>query len=133
MRRGFTLVEMVVALTLFTLLMNSLFYALSTGLRSWKKMSGQASARQVRLVVAERICADLREAALLPGSSSGEVVFRLDGDQISYQLSAGKVKRNSAYLTSEDEVKRLAFSYPAGRLVTVRLDDLSFEVYARNR
>lgn len=133
MKRGFTLIELIVALTLTTLLLSGLFSALGSGVRSWKRISRQAAARQARLIVAERICADLREAALLSGSTSAEVVFRLGPDQVSYKLVDGKVKRNSAYLTTEKEVEQLSFYYPGPRLVGVRLDGLSFEVFTRNR
>jgi len=131
MKRGFTLVEMIVALTLFSLLVGGLFYSLSGGLRNWRKISRRAALGQIRLIVAERLCADLRQGVVLPGSTSSEAIVRLDGDQVSYQLSAGKVKRNSAYLTVEGEIGRLEFAYH-GRLTEVRLDGLSFEVQARN-
>ncbi len=132
MKRGFTLVEMLVAVTLLSLLLNGVFFSVSTALRSWQKISRQAAARQVRLIVGERLCADLRGAALLPASNSAEAVMQIGPDQVVYKLEAGKVKRNSAYLTSAGEIGSLSFSYPGGRLVGVRLDGLTFEAAARN-
>ena len=124
---------MIVTLALLSCLLSGLFLAIGTGLRNWRKIGRQAALQQVRSIVAERICADLRAATLLPSAGSDEAVFMNGPDQISYKLVDGKIKRNSAYLTSEGEIGRLSFAYPGGNLVEVRLDGLSFEVCARGQ
>ncbi len=136
MKRGFTLAEMVVACTLLSLFLSGSFFALSSGLRNWRRLANRAAVGQAKLSSAERICADLRASILLAGSGSEEVVLKQGPEIVRYQLVAGKIRRqqgaSAAYLTSENEVGRLSFSYTGARRVAVRLDDLSFEVYARN-
>jgi prepilin-type N-terminal cleavage/methylation domain-containing protein len=116
MRRGFTLVELVVALTLFALVAGAIFYSFGNYYRCWRKLTKQVAVLQVKNLVAERLTTELRA-----------------GDPtIAYSYEAGKVQRKKngsiAYLTSPGEINGLAFSYPAEKMVVVTLDDLTWEV-----
>ncbi|MFA5113160.1 MAG: type II secretion system protein [Candidatus Margulisiibacteriota bacterium] len=115
-RRGFTLVELVVALTLFALVAGTITLAFGSYWRNWRKLTKQASLAQIKNLVAERITTDLRA-----------------GDPtIAYSYEAGKVQRRKngtvAYLTSPGEIGRLLFTPLAAKRVVVQLDDLSWEV-----
>ena len=115
-RRGFTLVELVIALTLFALVSGVIVLAFGSYWRSWRKLAKQVSIMQVKNLVAERITTDLRA-----------------GDQtVAYSYEAGKVQRKKngtvAYLTSPGEIGQLRLTSPAAKMIVVQLDDLSWEV-----
>ena len=136
MKKGFTLVELIIALTLLTALTGALFGAFAQDLRSWRKITDRAAQLQTQNIVAERLCREIRSAALLPGSSSAELLLRVGSETVSYSLYADKIRRkkggSTAYWTSEREIKRLEFSYfPDGR-IGVLLDDIAFTAAARN-
>jgi prepilin-type N-terminal cleavage/methylation domain-containing protein len=137
MKKGFTLVELIVALTLMTALVGGMMYSFGSGLRNWRKISNRASSLQIKNIIAERLCSDVREAALQTGSTSDEIFLKIGPDLVSYKLIERKIRRKkgagTAYLTSEDEIKKLGFSYPNAGLACITLDDISFNVYGRNR
>lgn len=137
MKKGFTLVEMIVALTLMTALVGGLLYSFGSGLRNWRKIGNQASSLQIKNIIAERLCNEIRGSAIINSSTSEEIVLKIGPDVVSYKLESGKVRRkkgtSTAYLTSENEIKTLLFSYPDETLAGVIIDDISFYVYGRNR
>jgi prepilin-type N-terminal cleavage/methylation domain-containing protein len=135
--RGFTLVELIVALTLLTALVGGLFFSFGQGLRNWRKITAAAAHLQVESIISERICREVRLGAVLPASSSSEVFLKIDGEAVSYKLVDSKVRRKkgstTAYLTDDKEIKRLFFSYPAAGAINITVDDLSFLVSGRNQ
>ncbi|MBN3033038.1 MAG: type II secretion system protein [Candidatus Saganbacteria bacterium] len=136
MRRGFTLIELVIALTLLMFLAGVMFPAFARSFRNWRKLAARSGDLQTRLIVAERLCREIRSATLLAASGSDEVFLRLGGETISYKLVGNKVRRkkgaSSAYLTTDNEVRRLAFAYLSDGRVAVALDDLAFSAAGRN-
>ena len=137
MKRGFTLAELLIAMTLLAMLLGGWLYAFGAGLRNWRKISAQATTSQIRNLVAERLCGDVRTSAIMTSSTSAEIFLQIGPDVVSYALSAGKVRRkkggSSAYWTSEGEIKTLAFSYPAASQTLIELDGLAFLVGGRNQ
>jgi hypothetical protein len=126
-----------VSLSLIFVLVSGIFYALGQSLRNWRKTAGKAERFQIENLVAERIVLDLRCASeVLTTSSTEELSLRVNSEVISYKLVDQKVRRkkgaSSAYLTSENEVNKLAFSYPLQSMVEVCLDDLHCCASARN-
>jgi prepilin-type N-terminal cleavage/methylation domain-containing protein len=115
-RKGFTLVELVVVLTLLAMASGTIVFAFGSYWRSWRKLVRQAAVLQIKNLVAERITTELRA-----------------GDQtIAYSYQAGKVQRQKngsvAYLTSPGEIGQLRLTSLAAKRVFVQLDDLSWEV-----
>jgi prepilin-type N-terminal cleavage/methylation domain-containing protein len=137
MRRGFTLVELLISLTLLAMLLGGLLYALCGGLRNWRKISGRAVTLQIENIVAERLSSDVRGSAIMTGSTSTELFLQLGPDTVSYKLEAGKVRRkkgsSTAYWTSQGEIKALTFSYPAANQVLIGLDGSSCLVGGRGQ
>ena len=137
MQRGFTLVELIIAMSLMTALAGGALYAFGGGLRNWRKISSRAATLQIENITAERLCRDIRGSAIMTSSTSEEISLKIGADVISYKLESGKVRKkkgsSSAYLTSENEIKKLAFSYPSANLACVTLDELSFIVGGRNQ
>jgi prepilin-type N-terminal cleavage/methylation domain-containing protein len=137
MRKGFTLIELLISMALLSTLTGTLFFCFGQGLRSWRKMVIKCENAQVSNIIAERIARDVRSSsAILPQSSSEEVYLRSGADTLSYRLSADKIGRrknlSTAYLTSDGEVERLSFSYPASNEVIVTVGDYTWNVSIRN-
>jgi prepilin-type N-terminal cleavage/methylation domain-containing protein len=135
MKRGFTLVEMVMAISLMTALLGGVLYAFGGGLRDWRKISDRAATLQIENIVAERLCRDIRGSAIMTSSTSEEIFLKIGPEVISYKLESGKVRRKKggsvSYWTSEGEIKKIMFVYPAPNQVLVGLDALSFLVAGR--
>lgn len=66
----------------------------------------------------------------MAASGSEEVFIKNGAEIITYRLVSRKVRREkgaeAAYLTSEDEVSKLAFSYPAAGTVRVELNGIDW-------
>jgi len=137
MKRGFTLVELIVALSLMTALIGGLLYAFGNGLRSWRQISSRAATLQIENITAERLCRDIRGSAIMTSSTSEEIFLKIGPDVVSYKLEGGKVRRKKggsvSYWTSEGEIKKLLFSYPVVDQAIVALDGVSFLACGRNQ
>jgi len=136
-KNGFTLVELIISLTLFTVLVGGVFYAFGSELRLWRKIADKCQREQVANLVAERICHDIRAAsAILTSSGSEEIDLRVGSENISYRLVDYKIRRKKgssiAYLTNEREVDKLAFSYPVSDRVEMIMGKFSCHVALRN-
>lgn len=137
MRKGLTLVELIVVMSLFVLFVGTFVSAFGQGLRSFKSVADQTEKLQIKNIVAEKMTNDIRSAsAVLPASTSSEVFLQVDTGVISYCLNASKVRRkaggSTAYLTNENEIKQLNFAYPGSGLIQVALDEAVFSVGKRN-
>lgn len=91
-RRGLTLIELVLTLTILALAGSLVSGALATGLRAWQ--SGLRSGREelVARIVLERIATQLRAAVNSPAKREGAdaVAFEVEGDRLRFvTLSAG--------------------------------------------
>ncbi|MCU0640887.1 MAG: type II secretion system GspH family protein [Candidatus Margulisbacteria bacterium] len=115
-RSGFTLVELLVAMTLLVITTATISGALSRYLRNWRQLARQVNVLQVKNLVGERLTTELRA-----------------GDPtVTFSYEAGKVQRRKngsvAYLTSAGEVDRLLITRPEAGRAFVVLDDLAWEV-----
>ena len=137
MKRGFTLVELIVSLLIFSVLLSGIFYALSTELRFWQRVVTVAEKQQIANAVLARMIRDIRGAKeIAPGSNNNKLILKTGSEQIEYSFSAGKVKRKknnySSYLTTKGDIQSLAFSYPASKLVEVQLGSNKTKAALRN-
>jgi prepilin-type N-terminal cleavage/methylation domain-containing protein len=134
---GFTLVEMLISLTVLFIALGAIFYALSAELRLWDRTAASVEKQQVLHLLLSRINLDARSASeILPASGPRALSLRVGGDTIDYTLSEGKVKRtknrSAAYLTTEEEIKEFSFSYPTANLIVIKIDGLTTKVFLRN-
>jgi len=135
-RKGFTLVELIIALTLFSALLSGVLYAFGEGLRTWRKIAQVGERQQVKNLVAERICREVRAAKEVTTLGSEEVTLKMGSEIISYRLVNGKVRRKKgnsvAYLTNEGEIEKLWFSNLTKGMVEITVGDFSSCVSIRN-
>jgi prepilin-type N-terminal cleavage/methylation domain-containing protein len=135
--RGFTLVELIVALSLFAMLLGGIFYAWGVELNFWKRAVASVEKQQVANMVLARIVRDIRNAGeLLPASDDHQLLLKIGSDTIEYSLVNQKIRRKknsySAYLTSEGELKALSFAYPDARLVEIKVEGFTTRTALRN-
>ncbi|MDD5383085.1 MAG: type II secretion system protein [Candidatus Margulisbacteria bacterium] len=136
-KAGFTLVELMISMTILALLLGSFYYVLGAELKIWERIIGRSEEAQIASAVALRIIDDARSAQeILPASSSATLSLKIGNETIEYQLTGNKVRRKkggySAYLTDDGEITELTFSYPAGKIVRIKVDDLAASVFLRN-
>jgi prepilin-type N-terminal cleavage/methylation domain-containing protein len=136
-RKAFTLVELILALTIFAMMLGGLFYAFGVELKFWDKVVVSSSRQQVAAQVMAQLTRDIRSAYIIvPGSNSKELALKVGTSIIGYTLMNDKVRREkdgrAAYLTDQHEVLNLSFAYPAANLVEVKLDEFSTRITLRN-
>ncbi len=136
-RQAFTLVELIVSLTIFAMLLGGVYYALGVELNLWKRISASVETQQIGNMLLSRIVRDIREAKeILPASNKERLLLKIGSDIIEYSLTSGKVKRKknayTAYLTAEKQIQALAFYYPAPRLIEIKVENFTTKACLRN-
>jgi prepilin-type N-terminal cleavage/methylation domain-containing protein len=136
-KKGFTLVELIISLTIFAILLTGIIYALGIELSTWKRIANASEKQQIENLILARITRDIRCAAqIFPASNPDRLSLKIGSDTIEYSFTNAKVKRKknnySSYLSIEGDIQALSFSYPATNLVEVRLDDIKTQIYMRN-
>ena len=119
-RRGFTLLESVITLSVMLIVFSTASVYLARGIKTWRQAVRKAANLQIKCLVAERICSETRAATGL----------------IKYSYYAGKVRREkggtAAYLSNEGEIMSLSLTKIDNKTCRVVLDDIQFSVAARN-
>jgi len=136
-RRAFTLVELIVSISIFLLLIGTIYYALGTQLRFLRKITNKGENQQISNMVLSRIVQDIRCAEeILSASNTNSLFLKVGSDTIEYALKNQKVKRKknnySSYLTDVEDIQKLTFSYPANRTVQISLEAWTTKAYLRN-
>lgn len=136
-KSGFTLVELLVSLLIFTILLGGIIYAFGVEYKTWKRIVRAHEIQQIEGAVLLRITRDIRSASeVLPGSYSKLLRLKIDADTFEYSLANKKVKRKknnySSYLTVEEEIQQLEFSYPEEKLVELNMNGRKTNIYLRN-
>jgi prepilin-type N-terminal cleavage/methylation domain-containing protein len=136
-RSGFSLVELIVALSIFAMLSISILYVFGSELKLSKKISRMSEKQQLINTVMDRMARDIRAAcAIHPSSDKNKLVLSVEADSIEYSIINEKVRRQknsfSVYLTDTGEIKALSFAYPLARMVEVELDGSLNKFILRN-
>lgn len=137
-QKGFTLVELLIALALTAVLMFALFSFVFSAIKTVNLISTQDKRDQAIRFVESRIFSDFAQSSgWLTGSTSSKLVL----STATYDFNSGKVRRQSGndsyYLTTEGELNSLRFFYPSQKLVGIELAGsrgraFTVEAYARN-
>ncbi|MFA5839675.1 MAG: prepilin-type N-terminal cleavage/methylation domain-containing protein [Candidatus Margulisiibacteriota bacterium] len=137
MRKGFSLVEMIIALSLFACLFCSLYYFTGQSIRFWQRAADNCSHQQTENFVLEQIITAVRQSdQIMPTSSTSTLILSSEGENLQYSLTNHKVQRKKngsiGYLTDENEINQLSFAYPSAKRVQISLETVSAEAYMRN-
>lgn len=136
-RKGFTLVELLISLTILTMLFGSMFYAFSVELDLWKRIVSASEKLHIANLVLARIVRDTRSASeILPASTHQQLVLKIGSDSIEYRVLNQKIRRKknnySAYLTDKGDLQTLSFSYPGTQEAEITLDGFKTRIFLRN-
>ncbi len=134
---GFTLVEMLVSLSIFAMMLLSIYFTFGHELNFFKKISSSSEKLEISNAVMGRIARDIRAAEeILPSSNQEKLLLKIASDTLEYSLVNGKVRRklnsHSSYLTDAQDIQSLSFSYPSGEAVIFKVDNFSTEICLRN-
>lgn len=131
--KAFTLVELLVAMMLMSVVCVTLFYFVLSSIKLMNKSANIAASSQAVRFVAGRVSSDIIQSA---GPSSGSIASRLVIGGIAYEYRDGKVRVEKGsdvyYLTNEGEIKGLKFSYPSSKLVKIEIIPKIGGVYRLN-
>ncbi|MBI5399614.1 prepilin-type N-terminal cleavage/methylation domain-containing protein [Candidatus Saganbacteria bacterium] len=135
--RGFTLVELLISLTVLIIFLGSLFYAVTVELRQWRQLADISQQQQTRQIILSRIVKEIRAAKEISAtSSSTNLNLVLPAGHAEFRLQDGKIRCqvNSyvAFLSDNDEIKTFRVSYPGRRQVELYLDKEETLVGLRN-
>lgn len=136
-RQGFTLVELIVALTLSVLVLTAGTFMLSNYLRTFKKLSAAVEKNQVKQFALNKLTSDIQFAeSINKNSGPALLVLTLKDDILRYDFFSQKVRRrtnkSTAYLSGPGEISSLSFTYPRPGLVLITLDNAQTGAYCRN-
>jgi prepilin-type N-terminal cleavage/methylation domain-containing protein len=137
LKRGFTLVELIVSFAILSMLFAAMYFALGTQIKSWQRIVSAAERQQIANAVLSRIVNDIRAAReILPASNSQTLALRIENDVIEYSLFGEKVRRKkngySSYLTDKEGLGALSFSYPDVYRIGIRIDGQETGASLRN-
>ncbi|OGC06570.1 hypothetical protein A2230_04615 [candidate division WOR-1 bacterium RIFOXYA2_FULL_36_21] len=134
-KRGFTLLETIIAISLFSILLMAGTTILSSHIRSFRLVSEKTSSIQTIQIVAREITKDCRLSSNISVAYNTAVLAQ-KGSTISYDIKDKKVRRRkdsyTAYLTDEGEIKILEFKLLAPKLLAFSVDGVTTEVFCRN-
>lgn len=92
--RGFTLIEIMVALVIFTILMSSLFVSFRTGMRAYTMSTNHADQQQLGRYAINQVASDLHNIFFKPESEYNVAQRQQEAmlDQMTSELSRGTVR-----------------------------------------
>jgi prepilin-type N-terminal cleavage/methylation domain-containing protein len=136
-KNGFTLVELIISMTISAMLMGGMLYAFGVEFNLWKKIVNTSEKQQIANMVFTRIIRDARNAnEISPSSSNSTLSLKVGAESIEYSLVNSKVRRKkdgySSYLTAAGDLMALSFFYPAAKQVEIKVEDFKTKVILRN-
>lgn len=136
MRKGFTLIEIMVALTIFFVILSSSFLLLKNAGRFWQKFSDKMASFEVVSSVSGVIIRDIWEAKFITAEAGDQrlVLIDLDDNELQFELISGRIRRkkggSSSYLTYDEYVEQLRFYDLGEGMVSFEVSVSSVESYA---
>lgn len=136
-KKGFTLVELMVSLSIFSLLLGTIFSVFGNDLNYLMKSISRSEKQQIANMVLLRITSDIKQAReILSSSSCSVLALNMGTENIEYSLTENKVKRKqggySMYLTDKGDIQSLSFSYPSKKMAGVKIDAFNVQAHLRN-
>jgi prepilin-type N-terminal cleavage/methylation domain-containing protein len=128
---GFSLIELLLALTLSTILMLSFSYAISTALALWQTHSRDSARLMDAAFVLNQISREVWQArAISSASSANRLILDSVTDSLFYDFYQGMVRRSkdgkaASPLTDKNRILGLSFNYPSSKRVWITVQILT--------
>lgn len=127
--RGFTLVELMTVVTIFTLIFAAMFGVLTMGRKSWQIGTAQVEAQQQARIAMDAMLRELRGASSVDqstfsgGVSDGIIRFSSRGEMVEFALNANQIQRTAAGVTTvvANDIEAAQFTLLGGNVVRVTL------------
>lgn len=139
--KGFTLIELVLALSLASIIMLSALQFLSVNLNLYRRSSQKAADLQVSNLILSRLSSEIRSSERILDLREGSLTLSLEGQSILYDLKDGKLRRktekSTAYLTDKGDLEGLSFKELSAGLIELKLraggKEYGTQAYCRNQ
>ena len=108
MKKGFTLIELIVVITLFLMLASVVLWVFVVGLKSWDSGKNRANIRQSVNAAFERMTRELSQASEIAIAKADEIEFEADLDQngsaeaIKFDISNAGVLQRTEIIVGPD-------------------------------
>lgn len=129
--KAFSLIELLIAITLSSILMLGFFHAISTALALWQTQSRDTARLMDAAFVLNQISRDVfQSAAIDPSSNAGRLCLDYETYSLSYDFYQGMVRRNkdgkvASSLTNKNTILELSFDYPSSKRVVITVEILT--------
>lgn len=106
MKKGITLIELMIVIVLFTILAGFVTWVYVVGLKSWSTSRDRAEIRQDANAALERMVRDLSQASNFTIAQAGQVKFDADVDEdgtdetVTYSVSDSNLNRKVGGITT---------------------------------
>ena len=142
-KNGFTLVELLIALIISAMVLNSAFLFAFGALGTQKRALTFSSNFQEALSTLGLMTKEIRASNLISPSSTDKKLLLFSGpDLITYEFLSGKIKRSrnasGQYITADGSLEKAAFFYPSPKSVRIEICPanttltMTAETYCRN-
>ncbi|MBU0629998.1 MAG: prepilin-type N-terminal cleavage/methylation domain-containing protein [Candidatus Margulisbacteria bacterium] len=124
-RKGFTLIEALLAISLLAAIIPTIILLFSAEVRSADKIIKTSLKRQAESILAARLTRELRSAASQTIVSSKEISLVIDGVGSGYVYEEGIVKRKTAVkqpLTNAGEIDRFVCKLISSRELAIEIN-----------
>lgn len=113
MKRGFTLIEVIIVISLIAAIMPTMLSILVSEIKSGDKVIARSLGQQAETILSWRLVSSLRGADLVKIVASNEAELQTESLTVSYAYEGGLVKRKSGKsnqpLSNPGEIKALTF------------------------
>lgn len=113
--KGYTMIELLVALSIFVIVVVVVLGLFSTAIKGQRKVISQQNVQENARFLLEFMAKEIRMSTITSGNgTSGSLtLIRSDGDSVTYSVVSGKIYRNSGQVSS-DEVMVIGNFYVEG-------------------
>lgn len=130
--RGFTLVEMLLAVTLFAIVMSSGFGVFKMGLQIWTRMQGHSSVERKTLLSLEKIGRDLRTAIRIPEQKESlrkpEIEYGGSNQEFSFPALVTKAGKKGVQTT---QFGRMTYRFESSAKVLCKQQENATDFYLK--
>jgi len=132
-RGGFTLIELIISISLLVMISGAIFYAFSSTFHNWRQVTQRVEIVEQRSALGQMLLDDIRAAKSIdPVSNNSRLVLQTEKGTIVYAFQAGYLTRYGGKVSLAGVLKNPEFSYPQPSLVrTVLSGDYILEAAVR--